>query len=262
MRVLLAVLGLAAGSIVWWLVDQWAALRLFRSPHVVYFLVDRKGVVLYVGRTEDAMRRFFEHVDDDEPGEWRKTIYDIVIVRHCRSFRQSARIERRMIRALMDGSRVRMCPPLNNLLLVGRPLVASPSRWVWLGAYWLNGRLMPACRWHGPNLGRLPGGMRDSQQTALQGDGMMDSIPYGPVANPVSNADSPQRTPLGVREPADASAPSQPDEPAPTPRAPLRLLPPAEPDQPMDREAKRRADNARYQREARARRAAEKRAAE
>ena len=101
--VVVFLLGLFAEFV--WLVDQVLAVRVFRSTHVVYFLTDTGGRVLYVGSTNDWARRLAEHTNPDEPAEWRTTINDMVRVRHCRSRRQARRIERRMIGAVVDGGR-------------------------------------------------------------------------------------------------------------------------------------------------------------
>jgi predicted GIY-YIG superfamily endonuclease len=152
--VLLVVVGCAAAGVGWWFVDQLVALHVFHSTHVVYFLTDRQGAVLYVGSTDDIDRRYDEHTAADETSlePWRRRICGIAPVRQCRSQRQARRIERRMIRALVVAGERGMCPRLKNEIYAGRPsALGRPWRAMWVAVYWLNGCLFPLCRWHRPN---------------------------------------------------------------------------------------------------------------
>lgn len=154
MIVALAALGGVAAAVGWWFVDQLAALHVFHSTHVVYFLLDRQGAVLYVGSTDDIDRRYDEHTAPDEVGlePWRRRIVAVTPVRQCRSQRQARRIERRMIRALIVAAEHGLCPRLKNEVYAGRPsTLGRPWRAGWLAVYWLVGVLFPACRWHRPN---------------------------------------------------------------------------------------------------------------
>lgn len=140
--------------VAWWLADQLLALHVFHSTHVVYFLLDRQGAVLYVGSTDDLERRYDEHTTPDEQSlePWRRRVRGVALVRHCRSQRQARRVERRMIRALIVASERGLCPRLKNEVYSGRPSSAGrPWRALWVAAYWLNGVAFPLTRWHRPN---------------------------------------------------------------------------------------------------------------
>lgn len=66
------------------------------SPHVVYILRDADHTAIYVGQTDDTMRRMYQHTDGMEHVWWRD-IHGYTIWRHCWTDRQSRRIERRLV---------------------------------------------------------------------------------------------------------------------------------------------------------------------
>jgi predicted GIY-YIG superfamily endonuclease len=268
-------LAVAAGGFLalvgWDLASQWLARDALRSSHVVYFLVgdspDRvAGTVLYVGSTNNYRRRLAEHCADDEPAEWRRRIRGIVVVRYCWSSRQARRVERRMIRAIQDGARWRMCAPLNNVLLVGGSLLSSPSRLVWLLTYRVNGVLWPWTRWHGVHPAAAWNKTVDVNQTVLEeplgGGDTMES----PVEDHVIGDDTLSETPLGVLNAADPVISSDTDDQPPTPPPPedptLRLVPePVGDDLPSDPLARKRERDRRNKRAQRERERAQNREA-
>lgn len=266
--VVVFLLGLFAEFV--WLVDQLVSVRVFRSTHVVYFLVGvsdrgRDGTVLYVGSTNDVARRFAEHTSHDEPAEWRTRIHDIVRVRHCRSRRQARRIERRMIGAVVDGGRWRMCPPVHNVLLAGRSPVPSVSRLVWLVVYRFHGSLWPACRWHAPNLSRGVTSPVDVNVTTFPATAEEPERGSTPQTDPVIGDDSPNEGPFRDPHRADKSADGDtPPEDLTPPQhhRPLRVVPPSEVELPTDPVARKRERDRRNQAARRQRLAAEKQAAD
>jgi len=138
---------LAVGLLVfaWWLADQLIALR-NGSPWVVYLLRDSRGWPLYVGQTNDLDRRLREHLRG--PDTWRAEIAGASVARHCRGDRQSRRCERRMIRAMVDLGRWRVCPEVHNEVVFGHgnPL----GRLVWPASFLCVSLVVAGPRFHRP----------------------------------------------------------------------------------------------------------------
>lgn len=152
--VALSALSATAFVLAWWMLDQNISVHVLHSTHVVYYLLDAHGAVLYIGQTEDLERRYEQHTEDDEQAAepWRRRIRGVVVVRHCRSQRQARRVERRMIRAVTYAANKGLCPRLRNQTDT-RPPAAIARPWVacWVVAYWFTGTLFPRVRWHRHN---------------------------------------------------------------------------------------------------------------
>ena len=82
------------------------------SPHVVYMLYSGQRVI-YVGETDDVMRRMYQHTDGVEHTWWRD-IDGYTIARHCWSDRQAKRIERRLITVINRCAEKQWCDKLLN----------------------------------------------------------------------------------------------------------------------------------------------------
>lgn len=82
------------------------------SPHVVYMLYSGTRVI-YVGQTDDVLRRMYQHTDGAEHTWWRD-INGYNVARHCWSDRQARRIERRMITVINQCAERQWCDKLLN----------------------------------------------------------------------------------------------------------------------------------------------------
>lgn len=91
--------------------SDWLASR--RSSWVVYMLRNEHAEVIYVGQTDDTMRRMCQHTDGIEHVWWQEiTCY--TIWRHCWSKRQSKRIERRLVGVINRSADKKWCDKLRN----------------------------------------------------------------------------------------------------------------------------------------------------
>lgn len=106
------VAGLAFGAL---MLAQIASDMLARrySPHVVYILRDENGEAIYVGQTDDVMRRMYQHTDGVEHSWWRD-IHGYNIWRHCWNDRHARRVERRLIGVVNRCSTKAWCSRLRN----------------------------------------------------------------------------------------------------------------------------------------------------
>ena len=93
------------------IVSDLGAARL--SPWVVYVLRDRDGHAIYVGQTDDPMRRMYQHTDGVEHSWWRD-IEGFTIWQHCWTLRQSERVEQRLVGVINRCSDKDWCDKLRN----------------------------------------------------------------------------------------------------------------------------------------------------
>jgi len=120
------------------------------SPHVVYMLYSGQRVV-YVGETDDVMRRMYQHTDGVEHTWWRD-VDGYTIARHCWSDRQAKRIERRMITVINRCAEKQWCDKLLNEIWgnTHTKWTVRLSLW-WWKAWYLYASFCADCRaFHDP----------------------------------------------------------------------------------------------------------------
>lgn len=121
-----------------------------RHPHVAYRLVSDDGRTLYVGSTNDVIRRLNEHTDGNgDP--WRRQIHAMRLHRHAVSEAQARRIERRLIRCMTYAVGREWCRPLHNEVWTqpsSNPLTKL-STWAWTWLYVAQSFVFADCGWAG-----------------------------------------------------------------------------------------------------------------
>lgn len=144
-----ALTALACAPVLWVLLSDLAARHL--SPHVVYQLHDDDHRVLYVGETNDVIRRMLEHTDGTEH-DWYADIYGYTIARHCWSDRQAKRIERRRITVLNNCAEHAWCDRLRNEIYDDnhRRTGAILTVWTWKPLYLATSMVFDSCTFHTP----------------------------------------------------------------------------------------------------------------
>jgi predicted GIY-YIG superfamily endonuclease len=124
--------------------------RYVLDRHVVYRLVNDGGRTLYVGSTDDVVRRLNEHTDGNgEP--WRRDIHAMRIHRSVASEAQARRIERRLIRCMTYAVGREWCRPLRNEVWAQPPAnpLAKLVTWAWMWLYVAQSFVFADCGWAG-----------------------------------------------------------------------------------------------------------------
>lgn len=130
------------------------ACRHWSRAHHVYRLVADDSATLYVGSTNDFLRRLNEHTDGSgEP--WRRRIHAMRIHRSAATERQARRIERRLIRCMTYAVDREWAIPLHNETWI-RP-ASNPlqrlSTWAWTWIYVAQAFVFSNCGWtHPPHI--------------------------------------------------------------------------------------------------------------
>lgn len=121
-----------------------------RRQHFVYRLVNDAGRTLYVGSTNDVIRRLNEHTDGNgDP--WRRQIHAMRLHRNAISESQARRIERRLIRCMTYAVGREWCRPLHNEVWTQPPSnpIAKLSTWAWTWLYVAQSFVFADCGWAG-----------------------------------------------------------------------------------------------------------------